>query len=166
MIWNCALLVLGGALHLSAAQPQTITVPLEVAGTRYEVSFPAGSAANAVAREFCVRNAAAFDITTEDQLPGCVGPVADYLVNAVAPRRAEEPAVNRVPIEIGGQQYSIDYRAGAKLEEVAREFCVRNAAAFGITTEEQIPNCAGPVTQFLNSHMPGAAAAPPTVLNV
>jgi hypothetical protein len=143
-----------------------IQVPLEVAGTRYEVSFPAGSAANAVAREFCVRNAAAFGITTEDQVPGCVGPVADYLVNAVAPRRAEEPAAVRVPIEIAGRQYSIDYRAGSNLEEVAREFCVRNAVDFGITLNEQVPNCAGPVAQFLNSHMPGAAAAPPTVLNV
>jgi phage tail sheath gpL-like len=147
MIWNVALLVLGGALHLSAAQ-ETVTIPVEIAGTRYDVSFPEGSAANDVAREFCVQNAAAFDITTEEQMPGCVGPVADYLVKAVAP----EDGVIRVPIEIAGQQYTIDYRAGAKLEEVAREFCVRNAAAFGITTEEQMPNCVTPVTQFLNSH--------------
>lgn len=128
------------------------------------MSFPSGSAANGVAREFCVRNAAAFGITTEEELPGCVGPVADYLVNAVAPRRAEEPAVIRVPIEIGGQKYSVDYAAGSSIQQVAREFCVRNAADFGITLEEQVPNCAGPVAEFLNSQTP--QAAPPSVLNV
>lgn len=163
MIWNLSILLLGGALHLAGAQ-QTITVPLEVAGTRYEVSFPPGSAANAVAREFCIRNAAAFGITTEDQVPGCVGPVAEYLVNALAPRTAEEPAVIRVPLDIGGKHYSVDYRAGSNLVEVAREFCVRNAVDFDITVNEQIPNCAGPVAQFLESH--GAAPAPPTILNI
>ena len=139
---------------------------MEVKGIRYEISFPAGSAANAVAREFCVRNAAAFDITTEDQLPGCMGPVADYLVKAVTPSTADEPAVVRVPLEIGGRQYSVNYHAGSNLEVVARDFCVHNAADFGITNNEQIPNCAGPVTQFLNSHLPGATPAPPTVVNV
>lgn len=135
-----------------------------MAGTRYEVSFPSGSAANAVAREFCVRNAGALGITTEDQLPGCVGPVAEYLVNAVAPRRAEEPAVIRVPMSIGGRQYSVDYAAGAALDAVAAEFCIQNAADFGITLQEQVPNCARPVAEFLSSQSP--KAAPPAVLKV
>ena len=65
---------------------------------QYEISFPAGSAANAVAREFCVRNAETFGITTEDQLPGCIGPVAEYLVRSVTPRKAEEPALVKVLI--------------------------------------------------------------------
>jgi hypothetical protein len=137
---------------------------VEVAGTRYEVSFPAGSAATGVAREFCIRNAASLGITTDDQLTGCIGPVADYLVNAVAPRRAEEPAVVRVPLTIGGNQYSIDYAAGSALDAVAREFCVRNAADFGITLEEQVPNCARPVAEFLSAQTP--KATPPQVLSV
>lgn len=139
-------------------------MPLEVAGTHYEVSFPSGSAANAVAREFCIRNSNTLGITKEDQLPGCIGPVADYLVNAVAPRRAEQPAVIRVPMNIGGKQYSVDYAAGSGLDEVAREFCVRNAADFGITLNEQVPNCAKPVADFLSAQTP--KAAPPAVLTV
>ena len=137
---------------------------MEVAGTQYEVSFPSGSAANVVAREFCVRNADAFGITTEDQVPGCAGPVADYLVKAVTPRRAEEPSIVRVPIDIEGRHYSVDYRAGSPLDQVALEFCVQNAADFGITKNEQLPNCAGPVAQFLNSHQ--GQTSPPAVLQV
>lgn len=111
-----------------------------------------------------MRNAAAFGITTEDQLPGCIGPVADYLVNAATPRRAEEPAKIRVPMTIKGKQYSVDFAAGSRLDEVAREFCVRNAADFGITLNEQVPNCAGPVADFLSAQTP--KASPLQVLTV
>lgn len=58
-----------------------LTIPLNIGEKRYELTFPAGSKANAVAQEFCVRNAASIGITTNEQLPGCIGPVVDYLVN-------------------------------------------------------------------------------------
>ena len=39
-------------------------------------------------------------------------------------------------LTVGGNPYEISYPAGLPLEAVAQEFCVRNAAAFGITTNE------------------------------
>ena len=70
----------------------------------------------------------------------------------------------QVPLEIGGKHYEIQYAAGASLEQVGREFCIRHAADFGITLDEQVPNCARPVVGFLSSHIPKAAL--PTVLTV
>ena len=56
-------------------------------GVAYEITFsPSITSVDTAAREFCVRNAGAFGITTEVQLPGCVNPVSDHLRREVAVR--------------------------------------------------------------------------------
>ena len=43
------------------------------------------------AQNFCVQNAASLGITKNEELPGCIGPVTDYLRTAVNPKRTEQP---------------------------------------------------------------------------
>ena len=54
-------------------------------GKPYEITFsPSVTTADVAAREFCIRNAAAFEITTEEQLPACVGPVTAHIRRELA----------------------------------------------------------------------------------
>lgn len=124
-------------------------VTLTVAEKPYEVSYPAGMALEAVAQEFCIRNAAVFGITRNEQLPNCISPVAEYLHNAANPKQQRSPQMLTVPITIGNTKYDITFPAGSAANAVAQEFCVRNAATIGITTNEQLPGCIGPVSDYL-----------------
>lgn len=64
---------------------------LTIGGTPYEISYPDNLPLDAVAQEFCIRNAAVFGITANEQLPNCIGPVADYLFNAANPKQQKQP---------------------------------------------------------------------------
>lgn len=130
-------------------QPRMISATLTVGGQPYDISYPADLSLEAVAQEFCVRNAAAFGITTNEQLPGCIRPVAEYLFNAANPQQQKEPEMLTVPLTIGDTNYKISFPAGSVANTVAQEFCVRNAATIGITTNEQLPGCVGPVADYL-----------------
>jgi hypothetical protein len=122
---------------------------MTIAGTPYEVAYPAGMSLEAVAQEFCIRNAAVFGITKNEQLPNCMRPVAEYLHNAANPTAQKTPEMLTVPLTIGQTKYEITFPAGAAANAVAQEFCIRNAGAIGITTNEELPNCVGPVSDYL-----------------
>jgi hypothetical protein len=68
-------------------------------GVDYQISFnPRTQSTEAAARNFCIRNAAAFEITTEDQLPSCVGPVSNHLQRELnAAGSAARPPARRQP---------------------------------------------------------------------
>ncbi len=56
---------------------------LEVAGKRYQISFPTTASATDAADEFCGKNAAEFQLTNENAVSTCYAPVAKYLQAAV-----------------------------------------------------------------------------------
>jgi hypothetical protein len=64
-----------------------------VGGKKYTIEFaPSGVVSlEDTAKIFCVQNAASLGITKNDELPGCIAPVAQYLLTAVNPKRTEQP---------------------------------------------------------------------------
>ena len=79
-----------------------LQIPVTIGNKQYEIKFAVDAKAtfNSVARDFCVSNAASLGITTEAELPGCIGPIADYVKSAIstppAPKPVEQPTLIKV----------------------------------------------------------------------
>lgn len=110
-----------------------------------------------VSRDFCIRNQAALGIQplTEESLPGCQQPLVNALVQAVRDDAAsKQMAEVRVPI--GDNEYLVRFRPAVEpVEQVARDFCITNAATLGLTqlTEQTLPGCQTPVAQYLAAQL-------------
>lgn len=119
--------------------------------------YPTEESILSVSRNFCINNQEALGISplTEQSLPGCQQPVVDALVQAVRNEAAAKQMVE-VKVNVSGNQYAVRFRPAVEpVAQVARDFCITNAASLGLAqlTEETLPACQTPVAQYLQAQL-------------
>lgn len=150
-------------LSLSSAA-ETVSVQLEVSGAAYEVNFqPENEPVADVARSFCIRHADTLGYTsenplTDDNIAGCVNPIATYLQQAVAKGQQEKaPAAGLfvTQMTVGANTYEISFRPESEpVTDVARNFCIRHADSLGYSpenplTDANVADCIDPIANYL-----------------
>lgn len=164
-------------------------MPLDIAGKRYSVDYRAGSNIGDVAREFCVRNAADFGITTNEQIPNCAGPVAEFLTSQATPKASPPTVVDvrflhvplclyrvlihmtlllQIPLTIAGKKYVVQYAPNGvvSVQDTAKIFCVQNAASLGLTQDSELPGCIAPVAEYLGTAVSPQRTQQPRMITV
>ena len=147
-----SLIVLLAIVARITAQSVSLQVPID--GKAYPIRYNAHEVASTdAAKQFCVRNAAAFGITTNDALPNCVTPVAEYLKQQTKNEMEIYAAKNTivVPVTISDIKFDVTFRTDqSSASDMAIRLCSEHAGALGVT-KETLPACVGPVSKYLQT---------------
>lgn len=142
---------------LAFAQAQTtINTEIEIAGQKFQVSFPSSVSAAAAGQDFCVRNANSLGLT-DDTVMNCIGPVTEYFQKVINAQQINVDVVT-VQLDIDGTRYQIAFPPSTTTpRDAAIDFCVKNAAAFGLV-DSTLVNCATPVFERLQAALQKSVA--------
>lgn len=164
-----------------------IQVRITVEGNQYEITLREGQYIADIARQFCIEQASTLGYSasnplTEQNIGGCVTPVATYLQNtlaeynsqqrqqatATAPQQTQTQAQQAQPaqqavapqdklvsirVRIDPNTYEVRFNPEKEpILQVAQNFCVTQSESLGLTSET-LPGCVGPVAEYLRQSL-------------
>lgn len=126
---------------------KTLEVPVNIQGKTFDISFmPEIQSATSMADRLCRQHASLIGVNQET-LPACVNPVQNYLQQEVSKWSAEKTLEVSVPI--GTNVFEVKFMPERQsAQDMAAQLCVNNANLIGIT-QETLPSCTDPVTDYL-----------------
>lgn len=132
----------------SWAAEKTLEIPLTIKDTTFDVRFlPERESAQNVATRICTEHAQRLELD-ENSLPGCIGPVTDYLTRAINEWVLEKTIV--VDVNLNDNPYTLRFMPERiRGSAMAQRLCVEQAATLGLTEDTLYSSCVNPVADFI-----------------